>query len=166
MKIYDGQLWSVAFNNTTRVAYFLIGTAGAITFYLLDLMILARGIVAATTLFIIHETLQLRIEHIADFVIEKSIITKGDDDALRLLGVVIVDFLIVTPLFSPKDYVWPYTVVLITDFTFLVLLYITYALPARYNSKSPAGSQRLVLVQMDLSNSGPRRSNFCLSKQI
>ena len=125
MKIYNGQLWSIAVNNTTRVAYFLIGTAGAIIFYLVNLMILARGIVAATTLFIIHETLQLRIEYIADFVIEKSIITKDDDDALRLLGVVIVDFLIVIPLFSPKDYVWPYTVALITNFTFLVLLYIS-----------------------------------------
>jgi hypothetical protein len=125
MKIYDGRLRSIAVNNTTRVAYFLIGTAGTITFYLLDLVTLAKGIVAATTLFIIHETLQSRIECIANFVIEKSLITKSDGDTLGLLGVVIVDFLIVTPLFSPKDYVWPYTVVLITNFTFFVLFYIS-----------------------------------------
>lgn len=125
MEIYDEQLWLIAVNNTTRVAYFLIGAAGAIAFYLLNLMTLARGITAATTLFIIHETLQSRIKHIANFAIEKSLTTKSDDNTLGLLGVVIVDFLIVTPLFSPKDYVWPYTVVLITNFTFFVVFYIS-----------------------------------------
>ena len=124
MKIHAEQLRSIAVNNITRVAYFLIGTTGAVTFYSVGLMTLARGIITATTLFIIHETLQSRIKHIVNFVVEKSLIIKSDGDTLGLLGAVMVDFLIVTPLFSPKDYVWPYTVALITNFTFFVLFYI------------------------------------------
>lgn len=119
MKIYDEQLWSIVINNTTRVAYFLIGIVGAISFYLLDLVTLARGMVAATLLFIIHKTLQSRVEYIANFVNEKSFVNRSDGNTLGFLGTLIVYFLIFAPLSSHEDYVWPYTVILITKFTFL-----------------------------------------------
>jgi len=81
--------------------------------------------VAATLLFIIHETLQLRIEYIANFIIEKSFVNRSDGNTLGFLGTAIVYFLIFAPLSSHKNYVWPYTVTLITKFTFFALFYIS-----------------------------------------
>ena len=125
MKIYDGQSRSIAVNNTTRMSYFLTGTAGAISFYLLDLVTLARGMAVATLLFIIHKTLQLRVEYIANFVTEKSSVNRSDGNTLGFLGTVIVYFLIFAPLSSHRDYVWPYTIILVTKFTFFALFYIS-----------------------------------------